>query len=279
MRFNHFTIAALPELNWTTEPMLSLTALLEDFQYPLEPLTREINDLFLLNDIRNLEILVRSQLNLEEKYRGNREDGTIDYFEPQRIAPRELENLLQDPAENHPYEPFPEFITEYLLIYLTPEDRFSHIEELYIGYMRYLQQSSNAFIRYYGRIASAMRSVSMYSRLMRKGLDPEKHLRGEPEIVETILAHRGIPDLGLREVFPEVFELISFFEKERHPMEFEEEITRLRFRLMEETGKEAPFGDHVILAYLMAYQIRKDWLALDKIYGLKVVNNILEDKY
>ncbi len=279
MRFNHYTIGALPELTWSSELPFSFAELLEEYQIQLGPLMDGLSDILLLNDVKNLEIIIRSRLGLNPKYKGNREDGEIDYFQSRVVEPEQLEEFLEDPFVNRPDDNYPEFMVDYFLTYKTDEERYAHIEELYIGYFRYLQTRENGFLQYYGRIATTIRTVLAAMRIIKRGWDLDKDLKGDPFIVQTILENRNNADLGLKSIFPEVADVIALFDRERDPVEVEHDLDRIRFQLMEEVGKESPFEDHILFSYLIGFQLRNRWMALDDRHGLKILDNIIVGKY
>ena len=212
--FNHYTIAALPELRWDSELPGTVFEFLEDFKVPLETLRDGISDILLLNDVKNLELILKSRLGCPEQFVGNRDGGEIDFYNARVVEPDELELFLEDPFVNRPHDNYPDFMIDYFLNYKSDEDRHKNIEELYIAYFNYMQTRENGFLRYYGRIAATIRTVMAAKRIMRRGLDLEKYLKGDPFIVHTILENKSSSDLGLKNIFPCLKLLLFLIERE-----------------------------------------------------------------
>jgi len=277
--FNHYTIAALPELRWDSELPGTVFDFLEDFKVPLEPLRDGISDILLLNDVKNMELILKSRLDIPDKFSGNKDDGKIDFYNARVVEPDELELFLEDPFVNRPHDNYPDFMIDYFLNYKFDEDRHTNIEELYISYFRYMQTRENGFLRYYGRIAATIRTVMAAKRLMRRGLDLEKNLKGDYFIVSTILENKNSSDLGLKHIFPEVAEVIALFDRARDPLEAERDLDRIRFELMAQVGRESPFADHIIYSYIIGFQVRNRWNTLDDEKGKAILDNIIEGNY
>ncbi len=279
MKFNYYTIGALPKLTWDSELPCTISEFIEEYRVQLEPLMDGVSDILLLNDVKNLELILKARIEKDEKFRGNKDDGKIDYYKARVVEPEELESFLEEPFINRPDENYPEFMIEYFLKYKTDEERIHHIEELYIDYFRYMQTRKNGFLRYYGRIATTIRTVLSAMRIMRRGLDLDKNLKGDPFIVQTILENRNNADLGLKNYFPEVAEVIALFDRDRDPIEVEKDLDRIRFELMEEVGRETPFADHIIYSYIIGFQVRNRWNSLNDEKGLQILENIIEGNY
>ncbi|HSW61469.1 MAG TPA: DUF2764 family protein [bacterium] len=279
MKFNYYTIGALPNLTWDSELPCTISEFLEDYWIQLEPLMDGISDILLLNDVKNLELILKANIEKDEKFKGNKEGGEIDYYRARVVEPEELISFLEDPFINKPDENYPEFMVEYFLKHKTDEERIHHIEELYIDYFKYMQTRENGFIRYYGRIATTIRTVLSAMRIMRRGLDLDKNLKGDPFVVQTILENRNNADLGLKNHFPEVAEVIALFDRDRDPIEVERDLDRIRFELMEEVGRETPFADHIIYSYIIGFQVRNRWNSLNDEKGHEILENIIEGNY
>ncbi len=279
MKFNYYTIGALPKLTWDSELPCTISEFIEEYRVQLEPLMDGVSDILLLNDVKNLELILKARIEKDEKFRGNKDDGKVDYYKSRVVEPEELEAFLEDPFINKPDENYPEFMVEYFLKHKTDEERFHHIEELYIDYFKYMQTRENGFLRYYGRIATTIRTVLSAMRIMRRGLDLDKHLKGDPFVVKTILENRNNADLGLKNHFPEVAEVIALFDRDRDPIEVERDLDRIRFDLMEEVGRETPFADHIIYSYIIGFQVRNRWNSLNDEKGHEILENIIEGNY
>ncbi|MGI6393375.1 MAG: DUF2764 family protein [bacterium] len=279
MKYNHYTIASLPKLTWDSELPGTISEFIKDYWVQLEPLKDGIGDILLLNDIKNIELILKSKIEKEDKFRGNKDEGAVDFYLARMVEPEEFEPFLENPFVNKPRETYPEFMVDYFVKHKTDEERHSNIEDLYIDYFRYLQTRENAFLRYYGRTATAIRTVVSAMRIMKRGLDLDKNLKGDPYMVQTILENRNNADLGLKNILPEVTDIIALFDRERDPVEVERDIDRIRFQIMEQVGMESPFGDHIIYSYIIGFQVRDRWNSLNNEKGLKILDNIIEENY
>jgi len=277
--FNHYTIAALPDLKWDSELPGTVFDFLEDFKVQLEPLRDGISDILLLNDVKNIELILKSRLDIPEKFIGNKEDGKIDFYNARVVEPDDLELFLEDPFVNRPHDNYPDFMVDYFLNNKSDEDRYKNIEALYIDYFRYMQTRENGFLRYYGRIAATIRTVMAAKRLMRRGMELEGNLKGDRFIVSTILENKNSSDLGLKHIFPEVAEVIALFDRARDPLEAERDLDRIRFELMEQVGRESPFANHIIYSYIIGFQVRNRWNTLNDDKGKEILDNIIKGNY
>ena len=278
-RLNHYIVAALPELGWDSELPGTVSEFLEEFKVQLEPLKDGINDILLLNDIKNLELILKSKLDIPEKFLGNRDKGEVDFYKAKVLELDELKLFFEDPFVNRPYDSYPDFIEDYLIKYKPHKDSHANIEELYIDYFRYMQTRENYSLRYYGKIAITIRTVMAAKRIMGRELDLETHLQGDPFIVSTILENKNSSDLGLRHIFPEVSEVVAIFDRAGDPLKAERDLDRIRFELMEQLGRESPFADHTIYSYIIRFQIRNRWNTLDSQKGIEILDNIIKGNY
>jgi hypothetical protein len=264
MNYNHFVVAALPELTYESELPATLSVFLEENSFIFEPYMQELPLLFLLNDIRNMEIMLRQSLNPALK---------LDMFSPALITVEETERFLDNPFINHP-DQYPEFMFDYFDRYQDAAERLANIEQLYTMYYSYLQGHPSGFLRYYARVSATLRTAVAAMRIIRAGLPLEDNLRGTPEIVETILEHRTSPDLGLKAVFPEIADVQAMFDYSA--IDRERELDRIHFNLLEDVGQETPFGDHVVYAYIIKLFIRDRWNTLDRERGVQILRDTLQ---
>jgi len=272
MKFNHYLVAALPKLTWDSELPGTLAQFLEDNWPQLESLMDPLKDILLQNDLYNIELVLRTQV---PRAGGRMPEAPrpIEIYKPNYLEVDEIVAFLKEPFLNMPAPNFPEFIVDYFLQYKTPQERHDHMEDLYIGYFSYLQNCKSRFIRYYGRIATIIRTVLAAQRILRQGLKLEDHIKGDPYFVQVILENRASTDLGLKSIFPEVVDIINLFNKE--PIELEHDLDRIRFKLMEEVGQESPFGDHIILSYIIGFQVRDIWNSLNRERGRQILDHIV----
>ena len=274
MNFNYFTIAALPELTWNSPLPCTTIELLEEYKIQFDPLKDGISDIMLLNDVKNIELILRQRTEtIPEEYKSNMMDGPVEYYKARFVEPEDLEDFMEDTFLHRPADTYPEFMGDYLERYKGDEERFDHIDELYIAYFGYLQTRQDGFLRYYGRIASVMRTALSAARILHMGKDLESHLKGDYYIVQTILENKTSSDFGLHNIFPEIGEMMALLDKD--PKELELDLDRIRFELMKQVGQETPFADHIIYSYIIGFQVRNRWNTLDKARGELILDNII----
>ena len=279
MKFNHYTIAALPQLSWDGALPCTLAELLEEFDMQLEPLRDGINRILLLDDIRNMELLLKSKLDTDDAPKGNTEDGRIDFYRAGITKPEELELFIDDPKHNTPDFVYPEFVEDFFDTWKTNEERYARIEELYVGYYRMMSEDKNAFLARYGTNMMIMSTIISAVRMMKSGTDLDKNLKGDADAVKMILENRNNADLGLKGYFPEVAEIVALFDKSKTPLEVEKELDRIRFSLLDEVGQEKPFADHIIYGYIIGFQLKDRWTTQNDEAGMRILENIIKGNY
>jgi len=275
MKFNHYTIAALPHLSWDSDLPCTLAELLEEFDMQLEPLREGICSILLLDDLRNMELLIKSKAGAG----GNTADGKTDFYRAGITKPEELELFVDDPKHNTPDFVYPEFVEDFFETWKTNEERASHIEELYTGYYAWMESSKNAFLARYGTNMMIMSTIISAVRMMKSGSDLDKNLKGDADAVKMILENRNNADLGLKGYFPEVAEIVALFDKSKTPLEVERELDRIRFALLDEVGQEKPFADHIIYGYIIGFQLKDRWTTQNDEAGMQILENIIKGNY
>lgn len=279
MKFNHYTIAALPQMTWDSDQTGTLAELLEEFDMQFEPLREGICSILLLDDIRNMELLIKSRSGGDGTLKGNTEEGKIDFYRAGITKPEDLELFIDDPKHNLPDYVYPEFIEDFFDEWRTNAERAAHIEELYIGYYRMLSESRNAFLARYGTNMMIITTVISALRMLKSGADLDKDLKGDPDAVKIILENRNNNDLGLKGYFPEILDIVALFDKEKTPFEVERELDRIRFDLLDEVGQDQPFADHIIYGYIIGFQLKDRWTTQNDEAGMRILENIIKGNY
>ena len=274
MKFNHYTIAALPNLTWDSELPCTLAELLEEFDMQLEPLKDGISRILLLDDLRNMELLIKSKLDSSEEA----DPARIDFYRAGLTKPEEIGLFIEDPRRNAP-DCYPEFIEDFLEERKTNEERYANFEELYISYYTWIAGSKNGFLARYGENMLTLCTVISALRMMKSGADLDKKLKGDPDAVKLILENRNNADLGLRSYFPEVVDVAALFDKSKTPDEVERELDRIRFALLDEVGQEKPFADHIIYGYIIGFQLKDRWMTQNDEAGMEILENIIKGNY
>ncbi len=272
MKMNNYIIASLPDLLWDSELPGTLVDFLEENKFLFEPYRENIDKILMLNDIKNIELILKSRMPIPEELRGNR-GREIDFYRDRVLDIEEIEKFLSNPSIFHP-DGYPEFMVDYLEKYKDDADRLKNIESLYIQYFDYLQHDESGFFRFYARIATTIRTVLAALRIQKMGLPLEGNLKGDYNVVQTILENRTTSDLGLKSILPEIHEFIMLMNKE--PLELEKELDRIRFMIMEDVGQESLFGDHVIYSYIIGFMVRNRWNSLDFEAGEKILETIVK---
>ena len=271
MKFNHYTIAALPPMTWDSDLPCTLAELLEEFDMQLEPLKEGIRAILLLDDIRNMELIIRAKL-------GKNEEKETGFFRAGITKPEELELFVEDPRRNAP-DSYPEFIEDFFETWKTNEERNAKIEELYTGYYTWMKENKNSFLARYGANMMTVYTVVSAFRMLKNSTDLDKNPKGDPDAVKLILENRNNADLGLKGYFPEVAEIAALFDKEKTPDEVERELDRIRFNLLEEVGQEKPFADHIIYGYIIGFQMKDRWMTQSDEAGMQILENIINGNY
>ena len=274
MKFNHYTIAALPQLSWDSDLPCTLAELLEEFDMQLEPLKDGISRILLLDDLKNMELLIKSKLDPSE----NADPAKIDFYRAGLTKPEEIELFIEDPRRNAP-DYYPEFIEDFFEERKTSEERSKYFEELYISYYRWIAESKNRFLARYGGNMLTLCTVISAIRMMKSGADLDKNLKGDGDAVKIILENRNNADLGLKGYFPEVVDVVALFDKSKTPDEVEKELDRIRFNLLEEVGQEKPFADHIIYGYIIGFQMKDRWMTQSDEAGMEILENIIKGNY
>lgn len=273
MKFNNYIIGSLPTLKWDEKSPYTLDEFIHHADFLLEPYQAGVDKIILLNEIRNIELILKDQIAKENvQSNENEESFKVDLFKPYIQDQQEIEQFLEHPF-HYQAEEYPDFILDFFEDYTELEDRYNNIELLYVKYLTYLKEQGDMFFHYFGHIFVIIRTVLAAYRIIKQGKDLEENLVGDPEIVQLILDHRTTSDLGLKAIFPEIPEIISLFDKE--PLELEKDLDRIQFELLEDIGQDDLFGDHVIYIYLIELFILDKWHLVNEERGNQILENII----
>ena len=275
-KFNYYTIAALPRLTWDSELPGTLAELLEEFELQFDDLREGISEIVFLNDIKNMEMILKSRLDAAASPDAASEP--VEFYRARVAEPEQLELFLDDPLHNA-FDGCPEYVVDFFTGHRTNEERYAAIEELYLQYFESLQESGEEYIRYYGRFETMLRTIISAVRLIKADKNLEKELKGDPDAVKTILENRNNADLGLKGLFPEVVDVVALFDGSRDLVEIERELDRIRFALLEDLGGEKPFADHAVYAFVIGLLIRDRWNTLNDERGMEILNSIVRGNF
>ncbi len=266
MTLNNYIIGSLPELTYNNQIVWDINEFLEEYSNVLIPFEYEISLILLLNEIRNIELILKSQVEKTEL-------DSQHFFVPNILKRSEVEQFLERPFICQPDE-YPVFMLEFFEEYAETKERYERIDELYIRYYLYLESHEIPFFRFFGRVSATLKTVVSALRLINSKKPLEGNLKGDSNIVSVIMEHRTTADLGLKIIFPEVADIIALFDKQT--IDREKEVDRIHFALLEEVGQESPFADHVIFAYIIGLLIRDRWNKTSQQAGVEFLDRIIK---
>ncbi len=270
MNYNNFLIASLPEISWETKPEYTMKQFIEDNESVFSSYSKGVEKILLLNEVRNLELILKSKVEQPDGFKGNRGNETV-FFKPSILALEDMEKFIDDPLMNAP-ENYPADIIEFFEIKKENKDRYSKISELYSIYMT-PSGNESSFFKYYLETLSVIRTVLQAIRLNRKGFSLEENLSGNPDVVATIIEHRSSSDFGLSVQYPFVPNV--FAASEANPLEAENMIDKILYDALREYGEDDLFGDHVIYSFLIGLFILDRWSFMNEETGRQFVENLL----
>ncbi len=265
MRFNEFAITSFPELVIDRELPWDANGFLLAYEEALEPYKEEFELIILLNDIKNIDILISKRAGFTT--------STLPFFSPSLISENELTLFLENPILNSPKE-YPQFITDFFWEFKEEQQRYKNIDKLYIDYFEYLKTIDSTFFVEWGGFESMIRTLFSAVRVSKSGGDFESLIKGDSEVVKKISEQRNSSDFGLKNIWPEVLNIISVLD--RDPLETDREIDKIRIKFAKEIEERDPFHKNVILGYFVGVLIKERWAKMSEKVALDILNNILE---
>ncbi|MBN1499257.1 MAG: DUF2764 family protein [Spirochaetes bacterium] len=270
MNYNNFLIASLPEISWEARPDYTMKQFIDENEEIFEPYRDGVEKILFLNEIRNLELVLKSKVDQPEGYSGNSGNETV-FFRPSLMTSENLEKFIDDPVANAP-ENYPDDIIEFFETKKENKDRYNRIAELYSVYLT-ADENETPFFKYYLDVLSVIRTVVQAIRLNRRGLSLEENLSGNPEIISAIIDNRSASDFGLSVQYPFVPDIFSAVEGALP--DSESMLDRILYDALQEFGESDLFGDHVIYIFLIGLFILDRWTMMNAEAGSKFIENML----
>jgi len=268
VKHHYYLIASLPDLKWDGEIPFPITAFLEENATALSPLSDNINDIILLNDLKNMHSYIKVQC--AEYITGtkrSREAMDAEFYEPSLFDKETIRELLVEPDE------LPEFIVCFLAENKEYTERYENFDSLYAAYYQYLGEKDSYFFKEYSLFESSLRKVVAAFRARNQGLDMETGVPGSDEITDTILANRTASDFGLKNIFPYIGEMVEVLKEDT--LNREKKLDRIRFFFLENFTGEDPFKEDCVYAYIFQLLLLERWQMLDREKGKQIVSNIV----
>ena len=264
----YYFIASLPDLRWDVEVPFPIITFLEENETALSPLSDNVNDIILLNDLKNMHDYIKVQCaDYITGLKRSREAMDAEFYEPSLFDKETIRELLVEPDE------LPEFIVSFLAENKEYIERYENFDSLYAAYYDYLGEKDSDFFKSYSLCESSLRKVIAAFRARSQGLDMEINVPGSDEITETILANRTASDFGLKNIFPYISEMVEVFKEDT--LNREKKLDRIRFSFLENFTGEDPFKEDCVYAYIFQLLLLERWQMLDREKGKQIVSNIV----
>lgn len=269
VKHHYYLIASLPDLRWEGEVPFPITAFLEENETALSPLMDNVNDIILLNDLRNMHGYIRVHCAdyISGSSKRSREALNSEFNEPSLFDEEAMRELLVEPDE------LPEFIVSFLVENKECADRYTNFDSLYASYYDHLGEKDSDFFKEYSLFESSLRKIMAAFRARSQGLDMETSVPGSDEITDTILVNRTASDLGLKNIFPYIGEIVETFKEDT--LNREKKLDKIRFFFLENFTGEDPFKEDCVYAYIFQLLLLERWQMLNREKGKKIVSNIV----
>jgi hypothetical protein len=264
----YYFIASLPDLKWEGEAPFPITAFLEENETALSPLSDNVNDIILLNDLKNMHGYIKMQCaDYITGTKRSREALAAEFYEPSLFDKETRQELLVEPDE------LPEFIVSFLAENKEFAERYENYDSLYAEYYDYLGEKDSDFFKDYSLFESSLRKVIAAFRARSQGLDMETSVPGSDEITDTILANRTASDFGLKNIFSYIGEMVEVFKEDT--LNREKKLDRIRFFFLDNFSGVDPFREDCVYAYIFQLLLLDRWQMLDREKGKQIVSNIV----
>jgi len=269
VKHHYYLIASLPDLKWETDAPFPLSTFIGENGTALSPLIDNVNDIILLNDLKNMHGYMRVHCAdyITGSSNRSREALAAEFYEPSLFDRETIRELLAEPDE------LPEFIISFLDENKECVDRYTSFESLYAQYYQYLGEKDSYFFKEYSLFESSLRKVVTAFRARSQGLDMESSVPGSDEITDTILANRTASDFGLKYIFPYIGEIVEAFKADT--LNREKTLDRIRFSFLENSTGEDPFKEDCVYIYIFQLLLLERWQLLDKEKGKQILSNIV----
>ncbi|MBA7576968.1 hypothetical protein ES708_18814 [subsurface metagenome] len=256
-------------MKWEGEAPFSITAFLEENETAFSPLSDNVNDIILLNDLKNMHGYIKVQCAdyIAGSSKRSREALDAEFYQPSLFDKETIREFLVEPDE------LPEFIVSFLAENKECTERYENFDSLYAAYYDYLGKKDSDFFKSYSLFESSLRKVIAAFRARSQGLDMEISVPGSDEITDTILANRTASDFGLKYILPYIGEMVEVFKEDT--LNREKKLDRIRFSFLENFTGEDPFKEDCVYAYIFKLLLLERWQMLDREKGKQIVSNIV----
>ncbi|MEA5005900.1 MAG: DUF2764 family protein [Rikenellaceae bacterium] len=170
-----------------------------------------------------------------------------------------------------------------ILSYLDKRDR-RYIDWLRFGlipdnlsphFYRTVAKNSNRFLRTYFAFDLMLRNIQATYLSIKQGLEPDKYLIGDSEIVEALKKNKT-PDFGITSEIEFASRLLQIFEI-KDLIEREKALDVLRWEEVNKICTFSYFNIDVILSFIFKTSILKRWHSLDKVNGALLFRKYVDE--
>ncbi len=206
-------------------------------------------------------------------------------FDPRGIyTSLELELLIDKKnIEGLDESDYPSYLIEFVKKVLLDEESFSKVRaevELFKFYRDYINSFQNSFLSSYQNFQVDVKNVFTALTGRKYGIEYEKELIGQGEVVEALVKSRS-RDFGLSNELEYIEMLIQIFEEE-NILERELKIDRLKWNHLDEETFFNYFTIEKVMSFVYKLFIVERWLSLDEEEGRQLFQqmiNELENSY
>ncbi len=264
----YYLVSSFPELEWDSDIPFNTSGFLSENEAAFLPFTKNIEDIILINDLYNLESYLKATLpNFRAgSYRSDLETDTA-FREPCHLDRVAMLELIESS------EGMPDFVLDYLDLYIDHEARFLNMELLFLSYFDYMQESPSRLLREYSKFEKQYRTVIAALRMRRMGVKLDENLPGDEEFKGIITANASMPDFGLKTIFREAEYLTELFEETT--LTRGRGIDKIRYDFLCRDIDENPFLEDRIYSYILRLLILDRWSRLDEERGRETIHNIV----
>ncbi len=206
-------------------------------------------------------------------------------FDPRGIyTSLELELLIDKKnIEGLDESDYPSYLIEFVKKVLLGEESFSKVRaevELFKNYSDYINSFQNSFLSSYQNFQVDVKNVFTALTSRKYGIEYEKELIGQGEVVEALVKSRS-RDFGLSNELEYIEMLIQIFEEE-NILERELKIDRLKWNYLDEETFFNYFTIEKVMSFVYKLFIVERWLSLEEEEGKQLFQqmiNELENSY
>lgn len=185
-------------------------------------------------------------------------------------------NLDQHDLEERLFfkEGLPDYIVDYLEEYPDKQERLTHFSRLLQRYFATESKTANAFLSWYITLEWQSRLVFVVLRALDLGRDVAEELDVvDPFVEELITLSR---EKNFEPPSPYTSLKALYEARKEEPLDLFQALSEWRFNAIEERIEWENFSMERILGYVAQLEICEQWLQLDKLKGLEIVEEMME---